>query len=374
MDLQEKFAVTREDLNSSLIERESEIDVALTACVQREHCLFVGPPGTAKSLLAESLSRWIVGGRNFTVHCCKDTTRTSTFGPEKLSSFKKDKLERALEGAAADCHILVLEEVFKAGPAVLDMFLMLMNERVYCEGVVNVETPLQTIFGVSNEWTPEGHEEGVNAFFDRFLFRKDVQEIATDEGIEKLLWADQLNPNLRTTITPDELAEASWLSLEIPWTDEAKEALWEIIKEAEKEGIHTGDRRKRKAPSAAQAFAFVCGDSEVKNEHLEILSHVLWSDPIEQPSKVGRIIGKIANPLAMKLNSYLSEANQIVKEFDKHDINSSAMATSKLEEIRGNILNLEGNGRAERAAAKVEEMRVQIFTECLGGVATSTTV
>ena len=136
---------------------------------------------------------------------------------------------------------------------------MLMNERVYCEGVVNVETPLQTIFGVSNEWTPEGHEEGVNAFFDRFLFRKDVQEIATDEGIEKLLWADQLNPNLRTTITPDELAEASRLSLEIPWTDEAKESLWEIIKKAEKEWIHAGDRRNRNAPSAAQAFAFVCG-------------------------------------------------------------------------------------------------------------------
>jgi MoxR-like ATPase len=50
-----KFAAARRDLAAALIERDDEIDLVLTALVAREHVLLVGPPGTAKSLLLDSL-------------------------------------------------------------------------------------------------------------------------------------------------------------------------------------------------------------------------------------------------------------------------------------------------------------------------------
>lgn len=108
---QAKFATVRKELSAALIEREEEIDLALTAVLCKQHVLLVGPPGTAKSLAVDCVKEWITGARKFTVHCCKDTLRNMTFGPVKLSALKQDRSERALEGGAADCHLLILEEV-----------------------------------------------------------------------------------------------------------------------------------------------------------------------------------------------------------------------------------------------------------------------
>jgi MoxR-like ATPase len=64
--VQEKFLTTRRELSAALIERDDEVDVVLTALVAQEHVLLVGPPGCAKSLLLDSLMRWM-SGRRFSV-------------------------------------------------------------------------------------------------------------------------------------------------------------------------------------------------------------------------------------------------------------------------------------------------------------------
>lgn len=66
--MQEKFAAARRELSATLIERDDEIDLVLTALVAPEHVLLVGPPGCAKSLLLDSLMRWL-SGRRFSMTC-----------------------------------------------------------------------------------------------------------------------------------------------------------------------------------------------------------------------------------------------------------------------------------------------------------------
>lgn len=53
--LQSKFSSTRAELSAALIERDEEVDLALTALVANEHILLVGPPGCGKSLLLDGL-------------------------------------------------------------------------------------------------------------------------------------------------------------------------------------------------------------------------------------------------------------------------------------------------------------------------------
>jgi|GEM_PF-7036408 len=51
--VRDTFAQARKELSSALIERDDEVDLALTALVANEHVLLVGPPGCGKSLLLE---------------------------------------------------------------------------------------------------------------------------------------------------------------------------------------------------------------------------------------------------------------------------------------------------------------------------------
>ena len=64
VNLRDKFLAARRQLAEILVDRDDEIDLALTALLSREHVLFVGPPGCGKSLLLDSLLAWI-GGRKF---------------------------------------------------------------------------------------------------------------------------------------------------------------------------------------------------------------------------------------------------------------------------------------------------------------------
>ena len=61
MTVRSKFMKTRTELAASLVERDEEIDLALTALVAKQHLLLVGPPGCAKSLLLDSLMKWAAG-------------------------------------------------------------------------------------------------------------------------------------------------------------------------------------------------------------------------------------------------------------------------------------------------------------------------
>lgn len=354
--VQEKFRATRQEMAAALIERDEEIDIVLTALVCQEHPLLVGPPGTGKSLLLDSIMSWM-NGRRFTILFNRFSTPEEVFGPISVAGLKNDKYRRVTTGKLPEADGGFGDEVFKASSAILNTLLRILNERVYDNGDGTlVKVPLKIFVAASNEW-PHAQEGGkeLGALFDRFVFRKTVRPILSALGRKRLLWERDHTPKLSTSITPAEVDQAHQTAKALPWTNEAKDALESILRELAKEGVLPGDRRQFKSVGAAQAFAWLNGANQVEPEHLEILTHTLWDDPQEQPEKVAGVVAKIANPAGMQVNSLLLEAEQILAGTDVRQLAQAAAATGKLQEIYKKLCAVKGGGgRVERAKDYVQ--------------------
>ena len=348
------FTAARRQLSESLIERDDEIDLVLTALVAKEHVLLVGPPGCAKSLLLDSIMKW-AGGTKFAILLTKYTVPEEIVGPVSLAGLKDDRYLRITAGKLPEADFAYMDEVFKASSAILNTLLRILNERTFDAGDGAKKVPLKLCVGASNEWpSPETGKE-LAALFDRFTFRKSVRPILTQAGRKRLLWDRDHVPTLTTTITPIEVEAAHFEAMSLPWSVDATDAMETVIRELAKEGVQPGDRRQVKAVSAARAYAWLHGAEQVEPEHLEVLASVLWDDPVEQPAKCAQVIAKVANPAGMRVNQFLLEVEQILAGADVRDLTAAAKAAAKLAEIDRQLSTLTGNGRVEKARVYVKE-------------------
>src|SRR3954451_23741678 len=131
--VQEKFAAARKELSAALIERDGEVDLALTALACQEHALLVGSPGTAKSLLLDSLMSWM-SGKRFTALLTKFSAPEELFGAISVRGLKEDRYARVTAGKLPEAHLAFLDELFKASSAILNTLLRILNERLYEDG------------------------------------------------------------------------------------------------------------------------------------------------------------------------------------------------------------------------------------------------
>ena len=296
----------RTELRQTFLERDEEIDSILLALLSGQHCLLLGPPGTAKSALVKDLCSRI-GGDYFQWLLTRFTTPEELFGPVSLKALEQDQYKRVTTGKLPEANIAFLDEIWKASSSILNTLLTIINEREFHNNGSAQKVPLISLFGASNE-LPESDE--LNALYDRFLIKHVTAYLADDRSFVAMLEPAKTQAGTGTAITLDNLVKMQEEVSAITIPDDIISTLSSIRNLLRKENIIASDRRYKQSLDLVRASAYLNGRTEATIEDLSILQHVLWTQPAEQ-KVVQKTVINLINPTISKAQELMDIASEI---------------------------------------------------------------
>ena len=322
----ERFKLLLQEMNRGIYEKNTEISLSLLAALAGESVILLGPPGVAKSMVARQLKTAFRDAQSFEYLMSRFSTPDEIFGPVSIQKLKtSDTYERAVEGYLPTADVVFLDEIWKAGPAIQNTLLTVINEKIFRNGNREMHLPLKLLVAASNELPAKG--EGLEALWDRFVIRIESRPIKLEKNFRAMLleshadfsgstgvlghadFADNADSS-DLKITGEEYAEWAEKICKIGVKEEVLDAISAIRKSlravnvdeaAERRNIYVSDRRWKNIVRLLRTSAFMQDREEVDICDLLPIYHCLWQEPEERDAIRSIVIRALFSPFAEKL-------------------------------------------------------------------------
>ena len=322
----ERFKQLLGEMNRGIYEKETEISLSLLAALAGESIILLGPPGVAKSMVARQLKTAFREAQSFEYLMSRFSTPDEIFGPVSIQKLKtSDTYERAVEGYLPTADVVFLDEIWKAGPAIQNTLLTVINEKIFRNGNREMHLPLKLLVAASNELPAKG--EGLEALWDRFVIRIESRPIKLEKNFRAMLLESHADFSGSTgilghadfadnadfsdlKITAEEYAEWAEKICKIGVKEEVLDAISAIRKSlravnvdeaAERRNIYVSDRRWKNIVRLVRTSAFMQDREEVDICDLLPIYHCLWQEPEERDAIRNIVIRALFSPFADKL-------------------------------------------------------------------------
>lgn len=290
-DIRELAFRIRGEVSKAVIGQDETVDILLTALFASGHVLLEGPPGSAKTLLAQCFSKSIsleFGRIQFT----PDLMPGDVLGTN-LFNFQTSEFMLTKGPIFAD--LLLADEINRTPPKTQAALLEAMQERkVTIDGKSHQLNPRFTVIATQNPIEQQGTYPLPEAQLDRFLFKHTLDYPSRDE--EFAIVAQHGNrTGMRTptafgiepVVTADELNAAVQAVSEVQVKDEIVAYIVDIVRATrETPSLETGASPRAAAAlaTAARARAALQGrdyviPDDVKRLSLPALRHRVLLSP-----------------------------------------------------------------------------------------------
>ena len=340
----ERFKLLLREMNRGIYEKETEISLSLLAALAGESIILLGPPGVAKSMVARQLKNAFRDAHSFEYLMSRFSTPDEIFGPVSIQKLKtSDTYERAVDGYLPTADVVFLDEIWKAGPAIQNTLLTVINEKIFRNGNREMHLPLKLLVAASNELPAKG--EGLEALWDRFVIRIESRPIKMEKNFRAMLLEVKSSLEVKSeerrvkkqsstaegkvnstdlfedtisdeqigadvSISPAEYAEWSQAIDKIGVKEEVLDAISRIRKAlravnvdeaAERRNIYVSDRRWKNIVRLLRTSAFMQDREEVDICDLLPIYHCLWQEPEERDAIRSIVIRSLFAPFSDKL-------------------------------------------------------------------------
>lgn len=344
INLSEKIKTLLTYLNQNLYGKDEAVRLALLSAIANESIFFMGPPGTAKSMISRRIAaafkdfykdgKLSTDGSGYFEYLMNEfSTPDEICGPVELSALneKPSRYVRQTEGYLPSANVAFLDEIWKSGPAILNTLLTIINEKKFHNGNKVEKVPLVSLASASNELPPK--DKGLLALWDRFILRVFVNPVENDDDFFKLV--DDGNKEL---VLNDEYKDAlleigdveKWQAEidKIELTTEARNVIKAIRQELVKlntdknhkaddgEAYYVSDRRWKKIVHILKTSAFLNGRKSVDLMDCSLIEYAIWNTD-NQHNEIGGIVETILKQNGIGKSTAIGDITDKVDEFKK---------------------------------------------------------